>query len=190
MQGLHTRKKCENTGLQEQRLRCEMWGGDGGVGGFFTTCPRGTSAEYTVVSIEWCNITARGGCDAVSSKSGRGEALRSLIGPLLSRRIWPKTTESVAMLPPFSPIEGQKWFDQISSQWESQKNRFALIYFGKIQFLPPCIWNLPFMSAASVLQYLDSVLIFFSRQGNDDMLLKCSAATMQTKMRIKLNCNF
>jgi hypothetical protein len=62
------------------------------------------------------------------------------------------TTESIATLPPFSdfsPIEGQKWFDQISSQWESQKNRFALIYFGKIQFLPPCIWNLPFMSAAS-----------------------------------------
>jgi hypothetical protein len=24
--------------------------------------------------------------------------------------------ESVATLPPFSPIEGQKWFDQISSQ--------------------------------------------------------------------------
>jgi hypothetical protein len=57
--------------------------------------------------------------------------------------------ESVATLPPFSPIEGQKWFDQISSQWESQKNRFSLIYFGKNQFLPPCIWNLPFMSAAS-----------------------------------------
>ncbi len=33
-----------------------------------------------------------------------------------------------------------------SSQWESQKNRFAFISFGKIQFLPPCIWNLPFMS--------------------------------------------
>jgi hypothetical protein len=47
--------------------------------------------------------------------------------------------ESVATLPPFSPIEGQKWFDQISSQRESQKNRFALTYFGKIQFLPPCI---------------------------------------------------
>ncbi len=46
--------------------------------------------------------------------------------------------ESVATLPPFGPIGGQKWFDQISSQWESQKNRFALIYFGKIQFLPPC----------------------------------------------------
>ncbi len=60
--------------------------------------------------------------------------------------IW---TESVATLPPFSPIEGRKWFDQIFSQWESQKNRFALIYFGKIQFLPPCIWNLPFMSTAS-----------------------------------------
>jgi len=60
------------------------------------------------------------------------------------------TSESVATLPPFSPIERQKWFDQISSQWESQKNRFALIYFGKIQFLTPCIWNLPFMSTASV----------------------------------------
>jgi hypothetical protein len=24
-----------------------------------------------------------------------------------------------------------------------------LTYFGKIQFLPPCIWNLPFMSTAS-----------------------------------------
>ncbi len=58
--------------------------------------------------------------------------------------------ESVATVPPFSPIEGQKWFDQISSQWESQKNRLALIYFGKIQFLPPCIWNLPFMSTTSV----------------------------------------
>jgi len=60
-----------------------------------------------------------------------------------------RQAESVATLPPFSPIEGQKWFDQISSQWESQKNRFALTYFGKIQFLPPCIWNIPFMSTAS-----------------------------------------
>ncbi len=54
--------------------------------------------------------------------------------------------ESVATLPPFGPIEGQKWFDRISSQWESPKNRFAMIYFGKIRFLPPCIWNIPFMS--------------------------------------------
>ncbi len=66
--------------------------------------------------------------------------------------------ESVATLPPFSPIEGQKWFDQISSQWESQKNRFALIYFGKIQFLPPCIWNLPFMSTASGGQSLGRII--------------------------------
>ena len=64
--------------------------------------------------------------------------------------------ESVATLPPFGPIEGQKWFDRISSQWESQKNRFAFISFGKNQFLPPCIWNLPFMSAAS--GGLDSIL--------------------------------
>jgi hypothetical protein len=69
--------------------------------------------------------------------------------------------ESVATLPPFSPIEGQKWFDQISSQWESQKNRFALIYFGKIQFLPPCIWNLPFMSTASE-EKVDNLKIFFA----------------------------
>ncbi len=54
--------------------------------------------------------------------------------------------ESVATLPPFGPIERQKWFDQISSQWESQRNRFALIYYGKNQFLPPCIWNIPFMA--------------------------------------------
>jgi hypothetical protein len=26
------------------------------------------------------------------------------------------TPESVATLPPFGPLEGQKWFDQISSQ--------------------------------------------------------------------------
>jgi hypothetical protein len=54
--------------------------------------------------------------------------------------------ESIAMLPPFGTIEGHKWFDQISSQWESQKNRFAFISFGKNMFLPPCIWNLPFMT--------------------------------------------
>ncbi len=57
-----------------------------------------------------------------------------------------ETSESVATLHPFGPIKGQKWFDQISSQWESQKNRFALIYFGKILFLSPCIWNIPFLS--------------------------------------------
>jgi hypothetical protein len=50
-------------------------------------------------------------------------------------------SESIATLPPFGPIEGYKWFDQISSQWESQKNRIAFISFGKIQFLPSCIWN-------------------------------------------------
>jgi hypothetical protein len=42
-------------------------------------------------------------------------------------------------------IQSQR-FDQISSQWESQKNRFAFFSFGKIQFLPLSIWNLPFMS--------------------------------------------
>ncbi len=42
-----------------------------------------------------------------------------------------KTTQSIDTLPPFSPIEGHKWFFQISSQRESQKSRFALISFGK-----------------------------------------------------------
>ncbi len=47
--------------------------------------------------------------------------------------------EFIATLPPFGPIEGHKWFLQISSQWESQTNRSAFISYGKIQFLPPCI---------------------------------------------------
>ncbi len=42
--------------------------------------------------------------------------------------------ESKDTLPPFVPIEGHKWFFQISNQWESQKNLFAFISFGKIQF--------------------------------------------------------
>ncbi len=82
-----------------------------------------------------------------------------------------RSTESVATLPPFSPIEGQKWFDQISSQWESQKNRFALIYFGKIEFLPPCIWNLPFMPTASVPASIWEAdkpeILFLANQGVD-----------------------
>ncbi len=53
--------------------------------------------------------------------------------------------ESIATLPPFGPIVGHKWFFQISSQWESQKNRFAFLSFGKIQILPPCIGDLPFI---------------------------------------------
>jgi hypothetical protein len=62
-------------------------------------------------------------------------------------RLYPlQPSESVATLPPFGPIEGQKWFDRISSQWQSRKNRFAFISYGKIRFLPPCIWNIPFMS--------------------------------------------
>jgi hypothetical protein len=44
-----------------------------------------------------------------------------------SIRLLSTGTESIATLPPFGPIEGQKWFDRISSQWEFQKNRFSLI---------------------------------------------------------------
>ncbi len=49
--------------------------------------------------------------------------------------LFPATTaESIATLPPFGPIDWQKWFFKISSQWESQKIQFALISFGKIHF--------------------------------------------------------
>ncbi len=43
-------------------------------------------------------------------------------------------------------IRAHMVFFQISSQWESQKNRFAFVSFGKIQFLPPCLWDLTFIS--------------------------------------------
>ncbi len=59
-----------------------------------------------------------------------------------------RSPESIATLPPFGPIEGHIVivFFQISSQWEFQKNRFAFTSFCKIQFLSPCIWDLPFVS--------------------------------------------
>jgi hypothetical protein len=57
--------------------------------------------------------------------------------------------ESIATFPPFGPIEEQKWFDQISSQWESQKNQFAFISFGN---LPP-FEILLFMTTVSEIYY-------------------------------------
>ncbi len=43
----------------------------------------------------------------------------------------------IATFPPFGPIEGHKWFFQTSSQWESQKNRFAFVFSAK------SVFNLP-----------------------------------------------
>ncbi len=40
-------------------------------------------------------------------------------------------------VPPFGPIEGQKWFFQISSQWESQKNQLHLLISAKSSFYLP-----------------------------------------------------
>ncbi len=90
-------------------------------------------------------LAARSGTPAGSSTAS------STVRILANRRLVKNpangcSPESIATPPPFGPIEGHKWFDQISSQWESQKNRFPLIYLGKIQFLSPCIWNLPFVS--------------------------------------------
>ncbi len=104
--------------------------------------------------------------------------------------------ESVATLPPFSPIEGQKWFDQISSQWESQKNRFTLIYFGKIQFLPPCIWNLPFMSTASELRFQWVRRVSVSLRGIVDFWARVEVRTkykyldLEIGLHIYYFCNF
>ncbi len=82
---------------------------------------------------------------------------RSPYSPLFSIEVleWERT-ESIATLPPFGPIEGQKWFDQIFSQWESPKNRFAYISFGKSRFKPPTIWNQLFMTTASGPKILNS----------------------------------
>jgi hypothetical protein len=73
------------------------------------------------------------------------------------------TSESIATLPPFGPMEGQKWFDQISSQWESQKNRFAFISFGKSRFKPPTIWDQLFMTTVSGRKAKTSESILVSR---------------------------
>ncbi len=67
---------------------------------------------------------------------------------LYVRTLW-STYRVHSHAPSIRSHRGIRWFDQISSQWESQKNRFAFISFGKNQFLPPFIWNLPFMSTAS-----------------------------------------
>ncbi len=51
-------------------------------------------------------------------------------------------------------------------QRESQKNRFACFSFGNIQFLPPFIWDLPFMSSyqlwwVSSVAWSSGILNFF-----------------------------
>jgi hypothetical protein len=60
---------------------------------------------------------------------GRDAGLCWRGGGLLHHLYCDQGAESIATLPPFCPIEGHKWFFQISSQCESQKNRFALISF-------------------------------------------------------------
>ncbi len=117
---------------------------------------------------------------AATSHTGRQPCR---VKSLYMKRFW-----SVATLPPFGPIEGQKWFDHISSQLESQKNWFALIYFGKNQFLPPCVWNIPFMSYRlsgtiitwAVAKCQNALLIFW---------LRTRVSSKQTKIDFGLNRN-
>ncbi len=50
--------------------------------------------------------------------------------PLINEDLSARTTaESIATLPSFGPIEGQKWFFQISSQWESQEEQVCIDIF-------------------------------------------------------------
>ncbi len=95
-------------------------------------------------------------------------------------------TPPESKLPPFGPIEGQKWFDQISSHWEYQKNLFAFIAFGKIQFLPPFIWNLPFMSYrlwvhrvqdSGYYNYAYELSLYLSRQSK-----KCTVSAWRSRL--------
>ncbi len=60
-------------------------------------------------------------------------------------------------------IDGHKWFFQISSQWESQKNWFAFSSFGKSSFdLPVAALDLPFMTYVSEV-YHCLLLISFGK---------------------------
>jgi len=91
-------------------------------------------------------------------------------------------------IPAFGHKEGHKWFFQISSQWESQKNRFAFISFGKIQFLPPCNWDLPFMSyrmvwsMANRIQILKGILHYAI--GNNGFIVVCRSLSRDQSCRL------
>ncbi len=56
--------------------------------------------------------------------------------------------EAEAALSPFGH-RGTWLVFQISSQWETRKNRFAFISFGKVLFWPPCVWYQLFMATGS-----------------------------------------
>jgi hypothetical protein len=90
------------------------------------------------------------------------------------QQIIPVLPESIATLPPFGPLEGHKWFSKISSQWESQKNRFAFFSFAKIQFLPLYIWDRLFMS------YSLGVLLWFFSGSAHLCLVGWSMVCMET----------
>jgi hypothetical protein len=72
--------------------------------------------------------------------------------------------ESTATLPPFGSIEGHKWFFQISSQWESQKNRFAFISFGKIQFFTTLHYHRSCRTASETQNSKNSWLRFQAKE--------------------------
>ncbi len=61
--------------------------------------------------------------------------------PSLIRRTTHFLPVSIATLPSFGPIEGRGF-----SRFLANESRFAIVSFGKIQFLPLYILDLPFMS--------------------------------------------
>jgi hypothetical protein len=60
-------------------------------------------------------------------------------------------TEYIAMLPPFSPIEGCKWFFQFPANESLRRTGLHLLFLGKIQFLPPCFEIFHSCCTASIL---------------------------------------
>ncbi len=60
------------------------------------------------------------------------------------------TTESIAAVSPFSPIERHKWFSRF----------LAFTSFGKIHFWPPCSWNQLFMAITSCMARILFIIPF------------------------------
>ncbi len=55
-------------------------------------------------------------------------------------------SESIATLPPSDPMEGHKCFFRLPANESLRRTGLHLSLSAKIQFLPSCIWELPFMS--------------------------------------------
>ncbi len=106
---------------------------------------------YVPAHLQWCANGATNFSSTCTSMAYKGAcpsppaALFKWCNQLLCNMLQRGSAESKATIPPLGPIERQKWFFQISSQWESRKSSF-IHHFRQNPVLPPCIWDLTFMS--------------------------------------------